>query len=205
VSAAWRWLEGWAEKSGFSYEEPADERWLRAFEPFVTLRTPIRYGHVLHATGPRGSLSIARFTVEAKVATPDGPREEEVGAWIAFVQDERVQGHAAATNDVHVHHVRWPSPFAEPMDLVSMPRVETGDRIFDRAFATFAPAGSDVGAAVTPSLRKLTIGWSVPVHFEVRPGAFLLAPVTLGGDPKSLGWLVAAVQFFGEKASKRVK
>ena len=205
MSATWRWIAGWAEKTGFSYEEQADERWLRAFEPFVTLRTPIRYGHALHATGPRGSLSIARFTVDVSIATPDGPREEEVGAWIAFVQDPRVQGRAAATNDVHVVQVRRPSPFAEPMDLVSLPRVVTGDRVFDRAFATFAPQGSDVGEAITPSLRKLTIGWSVPVHFEVRPGAFVLAPVTLAADAKSLGWLVAAAQFFGEKAAKRVK
>ena len=129
MNEAWGWLGSWASKSGFSYEEQADERWLRAFEPFATIKTPIRYGHALHATGPRGSLSIARFAVEATFETPDGPREEEPSAWIALVQDVRLEGATvAATNDVHVPQVRRPSPFAEPLDLVASPRVQTGDR-----------------------------------------------------------------------------
>jgi hypothetical protein len=32
-----------------------------------------------------------------------------------------------------------------------------------------------------------------------------LAPFTLPADPSSLAWLLGAVQFFGEKAAKRVK
>jgi hypothetical protein len=67
VGDIWTWLPDYAATHGFSYEPDADERWLRAFEPFVTLRTPLHYRHALHATMANGagngklSLSIAGF------------------------------------------------------------------------------------------------------------------------------------------------
>jgi hypothetical protein len=194
----WDWLSGYAEKLGLRYEPDADERWLRAFEPFVTLRTPLRYEHALHGTGDQGSLSIARLVVPADPSTPES---REVGAWIAFVQDVHLTGaRIAATCDA-----RPPSPFAESADLISSPRRRTGDAAFDRVFGSFAISDDDVAHALTPSLRKLTLSWRIPLHFEVRPGAFILAPVSLPPDPASLAWLLGAVPFFGEKAAKRVK
>ncbi len=190
----WNWLGGVAAKLGLTYERDSDERWLRAFEPFATLRTPLRYEHALHSTGAGGSISVARLVVERS----DG---REASAWIALVQDDRLPGaRAAAANDP-----RPVSPFAESADLVSLPPRKTGDEVFDRAFATYGPTENDVDVAITPSVRKLVLSWRIPVHFEVRPGVFVLAPVTLRPDPASLEWFLGAVRFFGEKAAKRVK
>ena len=192
------WLGAYAEKHGLAYEPEADERWLRAFEPFVTLRTPIRYADALHATGERGSVSIARLLIEPSSATPGGT---EPSAWIVFSQDDRLPGaRAAAASDPPPT-----SPFAEGADLVSLPKRLTGDPVFDRTFAAYAPTDRDLAEAITPSLRKLVLSWRTPLHFEVRPGAFVLAPVALSADQASLSWLLGAVQLFGEKAAKRVK
>jgi len=197
VGETWSWLAAYAEKHGLTYEPDADERWLRAFEPFATLRTPVRYAHALHATGERGSVSIARFVCEAG----DAPEGREPSAWIVFAQDDRLpESRAAAASDA-----RPTSPFAESPDLVSVVQRRTGDAAFDHAFASYAPTDLDVTRAMTPSLRKLALSWRIPLHFEVRPGAFILAPVALPADPASLAWLLGAVQFFGEKAAKRVK
>jgi hypothetical protein len=198
VSEAWAWLAQYAEKHALRYEPDEDESWFRAFEPFVTLRTPLGYGHALHATGNKGSMSIGRMIVPSDPGDPDS---RPAGAWIAFVQDVRLDSvRAAATNDL-----RSPSPFAESPDLVALPRRRTGDGAFDRAFASFGPSDADVGRALGPSVRKLALSWRVPLHIDVRPGAFILAPVSLPADPGSLAWLHGAVQFFGEKAAVRVK
>jgi hypothetical protein len=198
VGETWSWLAAYAEKHGLTYEPEADERWLRAFEPLATLRTPIRYAHALHATGARGSVSIARFVVERDPGSPGG---NESSAWIVFAQDDRLPGaRAAAACDS-----RPMSAFAEVPELVSMTPRRTGDAPFDGTFASYAPTDGDLALAFTPSLRKLALSWRIPLHFEVRPGAFILAPVGLGADPNSLAWLLGAVQFFGEKAAKRVK
>jgi hypothetical protein len=203
VTDAIGWLAAYADRHRLTYEPDADERWPRAFEPFATLRTPIRYAHALHATGDGGSVSIARFYVDGPSA-PDargGPQAAEPSAWVALVQDVRLSGATvAAASDA-----RPASPFAEPSDLVILPRRATRDAAFDRAFATFAPSDADVARALTPSVRKLVLSWRIPLHFEIRPGAFLLAPVALPADPASLAWLLGAVQFFGEKAAKRTK
>jgi hypothetical protein len=196
VTDAIGWLAAYADRHRLTYEPDADERWPRAFEPFATLRTPLRYAHALHATGDAGSVSIARFFVDGGSAPEarGGPHQEtEASAWVALVQDVRLTGATvAAASDA-----RPPSPFAEP--------IETRDAAFDRAFATFAPSDADVARALTPSVRKLVLSWRIPLHFEIRPGAFLLAPVALPADPASLAWLLGAVQFFGEKAAKRAK
>ena len=58
---------------------------MRAWEPYATLRVPLRYEHVLESTGDVGSLTIARLVVESGAS-----------AWIAIAQDTRVTGRAAA-------------------------------------------------------------------------------------------------------------
>jgi hypothetical protein len=186
------WLAAYAQRFGLSYEPDADERWLRAWEPFITLKTPLRYEHALLATGQAGSITIARFVVSMGDA--------EAAAWVAIAQDGRLGGdaHAAAASDPS-------STFAEPIDLVTLPRRASGDPAWDRVFAAFAATDADIERAVTPSLRKLTLSWRIPLHFEVRPGGFVLAPVSLAADAQSLGWLIGAAQFFGDKAAKRVQ
>jgi hypothetical protein len=179
------WLVDYAARKGLRYSPEADERWLRAWEPYATLRVPMRYEHVLESTGDVGSITIARFVVE----TLAGP----ASAWIAIAQDTRVGGKAAITND--------PSPtFRESLDLVTMPRRATGDAWFDQTFAVFAASAEDLARCIGPRARRLALSWQTPMHAEVRPGGFVLAPVTLGADPASLSWLVRAVHAFGERA-----
>lgn len=181
------WVTAFAQQRGLRYEPEADERWLRAWEPYTTLRVPVRYEHALNATGATGSISIAR----AVVSIPGG----EVGTWIAIVQDERLTRRIAVTSD-------FATPFAESVDLIALARQATGDVSFDRHFATFAATAEDA-AAVTPSLRKLLFGWGVPVHAEMRPGGFVLAPVTVPPDPGGLAWMLDAVHLFGAKSTKQ--
>ena len=191
------WIAQYAARKGLKYQPDADERWLRVWEPYTTLKTPIRYEHALEATGESGSLSVARMFMTAPVMGPSGWVDGEASAWIAIAQDVRVDARAAATSDVG-------RVFGEPIDLVTMPRRTTRETAFDHVFASFAPSDADLAQAITPSVRKLTLGWRLPLHFELRPGGFILAPVGLRADPESLSWLVRAVHLFGEKASKRV-
>jgi len=195
VSAVY-WIEAFAAQRGLRYEAEADERWLRAWEPYTTLKVPIRYEHALHATGGTGSLSIARAVVEhpgsphAVLAQPT-----EVGTWIAIVQDVRLKGKAATTSD-------FGGIFGEPLELATMLRQPSGDPAFDHVFASFAESPEALKAALTPSIRKLLSGWRVPVHAELRPGGFVLAPVSVTADEKGPAWMMNAVHLFGEKATK---
>ncbi len=190
------WIEAFAARRGLRYEADADERWLRAWEPYTTLKVPIRYEHALHATGGTGSVSIARAVVELP-GNPDpmlqAPRE--VGTWIAIVQDDRMKAKAATTSD-------FAGVFGEALEMASMVRQPSGDAAFDHVFASFAESGGALAQALTPSIRKLLLGWRVPVHAEFRPGGFVLAPVSVTADEKGLTWMLNAVHLFGEKATK---
>lgn len=187
------WIEAFAAQRGLRYEADADERWLRAWEPYTTLKVPIRYEHALHATGGTGSLSIARAVVE--LPAPALPQPTEVGTWIAIVQDVRMKAKAATTSDLG-------GVFGESLELASMLRQSSGDPQFDHTFASFAESPADLAVALTPSIRKLLLGWSIPVHAEFRPGGFVLAPVSVSADAKGLAWMLDAVHLFGEKATK---
>ena len=194
------WIEAFATQRGLRYEADADERWLRAWEPYTTLKVPIRYEHALLATGATGSLSIARAVVEVSPAQPLPARPAplqpvEVGTWIAIVQDVRMSAKAATTSD-------FGGAFGDPLELASMARRTAGDPAFDHVFASFADSSEELARALTPSIRKLLLGWRVPVHAEFRPGGFVLAPVSVSADEKGLAWMLNAVHLFGEKATK---
>ncbi|HTQ43462.1 MAG TPA: hypothetical protein VMI75_11945 [Polyangiaceae bacterium] len=173
------WLAGYAASAGLRYAPEADERWLRAWEPYATLRVPLRYEHLLE--GP--ALTVARFVLDGGAS-----------AWIAIAQDDRVRGRAAVTNDAT-------RSFGDGPELITMPRARTGDAAFDAAFAVFAPSSDELGLAVTPGVRRVSLSWRTPVHFEVRPGGVVLAPVALRADAASLGWLLQAVATLTRKAS----
>lgn len=190
------WIEQFASQRGLRYEADADERWLRAWEPYTTLKVPIRYEHALHATGATGSLSIARAVVELPPPQAPAPSQPvEVGTWIAIVQDVRMTAKAATTSDFN-------GVFGEPLELASMVRRPSGDSHFDHVFASFAETDDDITKALTPSIRKLLLGWRVPLHAEFRPGGFVLAPVSVSADEKGLAWMLNAVHLFGDKATK---
>ena len=196
MPASLHWIDAFARSRGLRYEPEADERWLRAWEPYSTLKTPFRYEHALHATGATGSVSVARAVLEcapspAAISVPS----YEVGTWIAIVQDVRIKAKAAVTSD-------FGSPFTEPLELVSMPRLMSGDAGFDHVFASFSATTEDLAIVITPSVRKLLLSWRTPVHAETRAGGFILAPVSLSADGHGLGWMFDAVNVFGEKATK---
>lgn len=188
------WIDALARARGLRYEPDADERWLRAWEPYTTLKVAHRYEHALHATGGTGSISVARAVLEIPRPAPLMP--VEAGTWVAIVQDPRVTASAAVTSD-------FGSAFAEPLDLVSAPRRPSGDPAFDHVFASFAATADALAQAITPSARRLLLSWRIPVHAETRPGGFVLAPVSLASDPRALAWLFEAATFFGEKATKQ--
>jgi hypothetical protein len=179
----------YAARKGFRYNPEGDERWMRVWEPYATLKTPLRYEHVVESTGEGGSFTVARFVVP----TLWGSVEGEASAWIAVVQDPRIDARAAATSD-------GTALFGE---VVPLTRRGTGDARFDHFFASFADTDDALARAITPSLRKLVLGWQTALHFELRPGGFIMAPVALPPHPESLSWLVRSLPLFGDKASKR--
>lgn len=184
------WLAAFAEQSRLRYEPEPDERWLRVWEPFATLKTPAHYEHALHRAFDTTAISIARL-----VLTPGLDPTQTNAAWIAFVQDEGLTGPpAAATNDRG-------EPFRDTTATVG--RQLTGDAGFDQVFASYSQSAATLALAVSPSLRKLTLGWRTPLHFELKQGGFVLAPVALPYDPQSLAWLTSAIATFAEKAKKR--
>jgi hypothetical protein len=190
------WIEAFARQRGLRYEPETDERWLRAWEPYTTLKVPYRYEHALHATGGNASISIARAVLDLPPPpTATLPAPVEVGTWIAIVQDVRIAIKAAVTSD-------FGSVFAEPLDIVAMRRLPTGDAAFDHVFASFAASTDDLELAISPSVRRLLLSWRIPVHAETRPGGFILAPVSLQADERGLAWMLDAVHFFGNKATK---
>ena len=190
------WLAGYAAQSGLRYEELADERWMRAWEPFVTLRTPLHYAHALQGTGAGGSLTIGRIAVEAPYVDVRTGQKALVWSFVAIVQDERLLGRAAVAADPG-------SVFAEPGNEIPVPRMATGDPHFDHVFASYAKSAEELAATVTPSLRKLLGSWRTAVHLDLRPGGFVLAPVALAATPESISWRLSAVSYVGEKATKR--
>jgi len=179
------WLAEYAARAGLRYEPDPDERWMRVWEPYVTLRTPIRYEHALSTT----ALTVARFVLAPRAGFAVGDE-----GWIAIGQDERLAGRAAATSDA--------SPIFRD-DAASLPRRPTGDAAFDAVFGSYGEADDAVKKAINPSVRKLALGWRAPVHFEIRPGGFVLAPTALRPDPPSLGWLLESARLFAEKASRK--
>jgi hypothetical protein len=190
------WIAEYAARKGLRYEPDADERWLRAWEPYTTLKVALRYEHALQATGDMGSITVARMIGSVDVQFGATVRQQEISSWIAIAQDVRIEQVVAGTCDTG-------RSFGEPLDLVSMPRRLSADPAFDHVFATFAPSQEDVDRGLTSSLRKLLLGWRIPLHFELRRGGFIIAPVALSPDPQGLSWLVRAVHLFGEKAAKR--
>jgi hypothetical protein len=160
------------------------------------LRNPIRYEHAVSTTGTTSALTIARFVLAPREGFAVGDE-----GWMAVGQDERFAARpgeaprariVAATSDTS-------SVFR---DEASFPRVSTGDAAFDAIFATFAESGEVVAAVLNPSVRKLAIGWQTPIHFEIRPGGYVLAPIALRPDPPSLAWLVDAARVFADKVAK---
>ncbi len=183
------WLADFALRAGLTYEPEPDERWLRVWEPYVTMRNPIRYEHALGATGTTNALTIARFVLTPREGFAVGDE-----GWIAIAQDERLRGTAAATNDLN--------PIFRD-DATSLPRRATGDAAFDGVFGSFAESDAAL-ACISPSIRKLALGWNAPIHFEVRTGGFVLAPTALRPDAQSLAWLLDAARVFANKAAPAV-
>lgn len=192
------WIDAFARGRGLRYEPDADERWFRVWEPYTTTKVILRYEHALLATGATGSISIARAVLEAPRPSmmPPGAPAQEVGSWIAIVQDPRFTRKVATTSD-------FGSTFAESLDAIPLQRFATNDGAFDHVFASFADSQADIDAGITPSVRKLLLGWRVPIHAETRPGGFILVPVSVGPDERGLAWMMDAVVLFGEKATKR--
>jgi hypothetical protein len=182
------WLADYAMRAGLSYEADPDERWIRVWEPYVTLRNPIRYEHALSSTGETTALTIARFVLAPREGYAIGDE-----GWIAIGQNERMKGaRIAATNDL--------DPVYRDPD-VTLPRRMVGDPAWDTAFATHAATDAEL-AVLDSSLRKLVLGWRAPVHFEIRQGGYILAPTALRPDAASLAWLVDAARLFGSKAAR---
>lgn len=188
------WIEAFAAHRGYRYEPDAEEGWLRAWEPFRTLRVALRYEHALHGTGEAISITLARMIVSVPTIV-DPAQHVEYATWIGIAQDARFTVAAAMSSDRQ-------SVFREDPQLMSLPIARTGDPSFDAIFSVFAAAGADASRAISPSLRRLLLSFQTPLHADIRAGGYIFAPVALGFDPASLAWLDQAMFSFADKGTK---
>lgn len=180
------WLAQVASRRGLRYQPAPDERWIRVWEPYVTLRVAESYEHALESTGVHGSITVSMFSVRSPYLSR---------SLLALVQDPRIVRAVAVTNEVG-------TTFREDPELLSSRRTPTGDAVFDSRYATFRVGADDPSEALSPSLRKLLLGWNVALHLELRPGAFVFAPVGLPLDARSVDWVVEVLPLIAQKAQK---
>ncbi len=194
------WLVDYALRAGLKYEPEPDERWLRVWEPYVTLKNPIRYEHALSTTGTTSALTVARFVLAPREGFAVGDE-----GWIAVGQDERLVAGSAAGGTAQTSALGTVAATSDTSsvfrDEAPLPRRSTGDPAFDAIFATFAESDDGVASILNPSVRQLAVGWQTPIHFEIRPGGYVLAPIALRPDPPSLAWLVDAARVFANKVA----
>jgi hypothetical protein len=184
------WLAQYAESTKLRYEPEADERWIRVWEPLLTVAPAYGFSNALSMTSDERSVTMARMMTEGF-----GRR---LYAWAAFVQDTRVLSRlgtpVATTSDAN-------SPFCASQVAGSTRRM-TGDQAFDQVFRSYAAEEAMLGARLGTGVRSLLLGWRVSLHLEVRNEGFALVFPQLPADPPSIAWMFDAIVLLGRKIAE---
>jgi len=167
-------IEQWAYRKGFTYQANPEPGWFDAWEPFETMVAPSAWFNAVSKPYRSGHLTIA----EPWLA--DEGFEPLDRTLVAFAVHPRLRHKASARiGESLLTRVAYVGTSPPPRALV-------GDPAWDDRAVTFAPIGTDPGAALVPGLRKLLGEWNFAGHIELRPRGMILHVAGLRPDPESL-------------------
>lgn len=184
-------IAAWAQQHGFPYLATPDDGWYRAWEPFWSMISPIRYLHAVRAqVGPETQVVLVEPWYEDHGLTPTSR------ALLAFVSHPALQHRAAARLGA--------GPLSRVVFLGERPPKQqfTGDPAWDEAAATFADTPLEAVRAFTPSLRKLLLSWSFEGHLEIKHGGLVLHVASAQAVPHDYSRVLRWVPMVVEKALK---
>lgn len=184
-------LAAWARARGYTFHPTPAATWYRAWEPLETLVSPQCYFGALQM--PMGPAQVV--LAEPWCAVGD---EEPLGRGVwAFITHPALRYRAAAR--VGANHMTRVSYIGVPRPL----QQHTGDPAWDDVAVTFAATQLDAARALTPSLRKLLLGWSFEGHIEVKPGGMLFHLARVLPTPEGYEHLLAWAPMLIDKALKQ--
>lgn len=155
-------IAAWARRHGFPYAASPEPGWYRAWEPFFTLVSPACYFHAVQCVTEGVPVVLAEPWCAVGDAEPLGRTV------LAFVSHPRLRYRAAArAGGSHMTRVSFLGEH-RPQEQ------QTGDSAWDDLAVTFASSPLEAVRALTPSLRKLLIGWDFQGHIELKPGGLVL-------------------------------
>lgn len=155
-------LAAWARLRGVYCHGSPEDSWFRAWEPFWVLISPLRYFNAIQLRhGDTQTVLVEPWYAE------DG-FEPQRRSLFAFVSHHGLKYRAAtrigASKLTRVAFLGENKPQEQ----------STGDVEWDNVALTYAPSPLDAVRAITPSLRKLLLGWSFEGHLELKHGGLLL-------------------------------
>ncbi len=174
-------IAAWARRRGYPFTATPELGWYRAWEPFFTLVSPAYYFSAVQCMIERTSVVL----VEPWCAVGDA---EPLGrAVLAFVSHPGIRHRAAArAGGNHMTRVSFLGQ-SRPQEQ------QTGDSAWDNQAVTFASSPLEAVRALTPSLRKLLLGWNFEGHIELKPGGLVLHVADALPRPEDyerlLGWI----------------
>ena len=181
-------IEQWAFRNGFTYQATPEAGWFDAWEPFETMVAPAAWFNAVSKPYRSGHITIA----EPWLA--DEGFEPLDRALVAFAIHPRLRHKASARiGESFLTRVAYVGTSPPPKAFV-------GDRTWDERAVTFAPIGTDPGAALVPGLRKLLADWNFAGHIELRPRGMVLNVAGLRPEPENLDRLFQFVSLAVDRA-----
>jgi hypothetical protein len=174
-------IAAWARSRGFPFTATPEPAWYRAWEPFFTLVSPAAYFSAVRCTAAQSTVVL----VEPWCAVGDA---EPLGRTVlAFVSHPQLRHRAAArAGGSHMTRVSFLGE-SRPQEQ------QTGDSAWDDLAVTYASSPLEAVRALTPSLRKLLLGWNFQGHIELKPGGLVLHVADALPRPadyeRVLGWI----------------
>ena len=183
-------IAAWARGHRLPYQPAPEPSWYRAWEPFDTIVAPGRYYNAVEIAVAGGRAIV----VEPWASLDDTPPLDRT--IVAFVTHPELHHRASAkVGDTFLTRVAYVGQ--------TPPRQQTtGDVEWDHVAVTYAATPLEAVRAITPSLRKLLLGWGFAGHLEIREGAMLFhladARPTPADYDRVARWIPAVI----EKARK---
>lgn len=184
-------IAAWARYRGHPYAAVPAEHELRSWEPFWVLVSPLRYYNAIWVKTGQVAATLVEPWCAAEGAEPLGR------SLLAFVAHPGLRYRAAA---------RVGATFMTRVAFLgeAPPREQRlGDVVWDAKATSFGATPEDAARGLSPSLRRLLLGWGFEGHIELRPGGLLLHLADAEPRPGDYERLLAWLPMVLEKALKQ--